>query len=296
MSAQQNIYQNSLQLSLKNKQEEVETRKIIIKEQEKKIRQEIKKAEIQLKKIKNSKNKRSVTDEYILLINNTLIKIKAQLIDLQNKIKEFNTIKQLKNSEKSTNKIKFKKLKAELVNLKIKIEELSLFNGSIKQLQILQKKQNSLLDLKQEWLKKDEIKAELERLERYKEQLIAEININDKKIADILNENENIKNKLIDEIRESLVIIKSLMKNIKTKDNLVSDLKTNIISVNKNIEEKRIKIQRTLDAIVNLQNWRDSSWRRVIVVLTINLFCSKKRVINKRGSITMLSIIFINCL
>lgn len=126
MSAQQNIYQNSLQLSLKNKQKEVETRKIIIKEQEKKIRQEIKKAEIQLKKIKNSKNKRSVTDEYILLINNTLIKIKAQLIDLQNKIKEFNTIKQLKNSEKSTNKIKFEKLKAELVNLKIKIEELSL--------------------------------------------------------------------------------------------------------------------------------------------------------------------------
>ncbi len=91
-----------------------------------------------------------------IFYNNTLIKIKAQLIDLQNKIKKYNTIKQLKNSEKSTNEIKFEKLKTELVNLKIKIEELSLFNGSIKQLpqdlKILQKKQNSLL--KQEWLKK----------------------------------------------------------------------------------------------------------------------------------------------
>lgn len=31
-----------------------------------------------------------------------------------------------------------------------------------------------------------------------------------------------------------------------------------------------------------MQNWRDSIWRRVIAVLTIGLFCSKKSVINKR--------------
>lgn len=212
----------------------------------------------------------------------------------------------MKNSEKSINEIRFKKLRKELVDLKIKIEESPLFDGILKQLKqdlkIIQEKQNSLLNLKQELLRKDKIKEELQGLEdlinllkqkekievdlqslkRYNEQLIEEININHKKIEDILNENESVKNKLIDEIQESQLIVKSLMKHIETKNNLISDLNTNIKIVDKNLDEKRIKIRQSLDIIVNLQNWRDSIWRRVIVVLTIGLFCSKKSVINKR--------------
>lgn len=72
-----------------------------------------------------------------------------------------------------------------------------------------------------------------------------------------MNDNESINNKLNDEIQTIQLKIKSLINNIEIKDNLILDLKTNIEIIDKNIEQKSVEIQQSID-IINLQNWSDS--------------------------------------
>lgn len=129
----------------------------------------IKKAEIKLKKIKSSEDKSSFIDEYISPITDELINIKEELINLQIKTEKYKNLEEIKKSEKNLNKIRLEKLRRELVTLKMEIEKSPLFNGSLKQLnqdlEILQEEKNSLLSLKQELLRKDKIKEELQYLE-----------------------------------------------------------------------------------------------------------------------------------
>lgn len=65
-------------------------------------------------------------------------------------------------------------------------------------------------------------------------------------MQDILNDNESINNKLIDEIQTIQLKIKSLINHIETKENLIFVLKTDIEVIDKNIEQKSVKIQQSL--------------------------------------------------
>lgn len=128
---------SSLSELIKN-QQQVVAEKVKIEERERKIIQEIKKAEIKLKKIKNSEDKSSFIDE--------LIKIKEELINLQIKTEKYKNLEEIRKSEKSFSKIKLEKVRRDLVTLKMEIEKSPLFNGSLKQLnqdlEILQEEKN----------------------------------------------------------------------------------------------------------------------------------------------------------
>ncbi|WJG71317.1 hypothetical protein [Spiroplasma ixodetis] len=60
------------------------------------------------------------------------------------------------------------------------------------------------------------------------------------------------------------------------KNNSISRLKKEIESNEKNINSKIKNVQNIVQNIQIMQNWRDSIWCRIIVVLTFGIFCNYK--------------------
>ncbi|WP_338973829.1 hypothetical protein [Spiroplasma endosymbiont of Tricholauxania praeusta] len=165
----------------------------------------------------------------------------------------------------------------------------------------LQEEKTKILNLKKEILKKEELKAELqsleklialikqkseieleiERLEKNKEQLTTEIDVNNGQIQSIFNDNETSKEQLITKIDEINLNIKTLNDNIDAKTNSISCLEKEIKSNEENISLKLKDSENIFQNIIVLQDWRDSIWRRVISLLTFGIFCNYKSVQKK---------------
>ncbi|WP_342272790.1 hypothetical protein [Spiroplasma endosymbiont of Acasis viretata] len=197
-----------------------------------------------------------------------------------------------RNLDRVDNRRTLERIRNELFNLKKIIQESSFFNGSLKALKEnmtkLQEEKTKILNLKKEILKKEELKVELqsleklialikqkseieleiERLEKNKEQLTTEIDVNNGQIQSIFNDNETSKEQLITKIDEINLNIKTLNDKIDAKTNSISRLEEEIESNDKDINLK-------------VKDWRDSNWRRVIAILTFGIFCSYKSVQKK---------------
>ncbi|WJG71488.1 hypothetical protein [Spiroplasma ixodetis] len=152
----------------------------------------------------------------------------------------------------------------DLLNSRIQIQEEEL------ELEIKDKKLVELISQKRE------IELEIQKLEKYQQQLVIKIVDNNNQMQTILNDNKSFKNQLIIKIDEINSNIKTLQDNIYIKNNSISRLKKEIESNEKNINSKIKDVQNIIQNIQIMQKWRDSIWRRIIVVLTFGIFCSYK--------------------
>lgn len=203
------------------------------------VLKELQLAATKLIKIKNSEDKSSFINEYILPLTNDLKQITNFLNPCQQQPQQ---------------------LEAALVDLKKEIEI---------ELQRLEKLINLLKQ-------KAKIAAELQILKNDKQNLITAINFNDKAIKNILNNNEKTITELTNKVKASELNIKVLANNIEINLNLIAKLESNIKTINENIKVLLIKINDFNAIINNLENWSNSIWRRLINILTIGFFCNKK--------------------
>ncbi|WP_174481246.1 hypothetical protein [Spiroplasma endosymbiont of Danaus chrysippus] len=265
----------------------------------------LKKAESQLRNIKDSEDKKTFIEQYVNQMTDKLKAVNENIYTLEVESKETDKDIKNRNLDKVDNRRTLERIRNELFNLKEIIQESSFFNGSLKALKEnmtkLQEEKTKILNLKKEILKKEELKVELqslenlialikqkseieleiERLEKNKEQLTTDIDANKGQIQSILNDNESSKEQLITKIDEINLNIKTLNDNIDAKTNLISCLEKEIKSNEENISLKLKDLENIFQNIIVLQDWRDSIWRRVISLLTFGIFCNYKSVQKK---------------
>lgn len=265
----------------------------------------LKKAESQLRNIKDSEDKKTFIEQYVNQMTDKLKAVNEYIYTLEVESKETDKDIKNRNLDKVDNRRTLERIRNELFNLKEIIQESSFFNGSLKALKEnmtkLQEEKTKILNLKKEILKKEELKAELqslenlialikqkseieleiERLEKNKEQLTTDIDANKGQIQSILNDNESSKEQLITKIDEINLNIKTLNDNIDAKTNSISCLEKEIKSNEENISLKLKDSENIFQNIIVLQDWRDSIWRRVISLLTFGIFCNYKSVQKK---------------
>ncbi|MBP1527134.1 MAG: hypothetical protein H9Q66_04290 [Spiroplasma ixodetis] len=265
----------------------------------------LKKAESQLRNIKDSEDKKTFIEQYVNQMTDKLKAVNENIYTLEVESKETDKDIKNRNLDKADNRRTLERIRNELFNLKEIIQESSFFNGSLKALKEnmtkLQEEKTKILNLKKEILKKEELKAELqslenlialikqkseieleiERLEKNKEQLTTDIDANKGQIQSILNDNESSKEQLITKIDEINLNIKTLNDNIDAKTNSISCLEKEIKSNEENISLKLKDSENIFQNIIVLQAWRDSIWRRVISLLTFGIFCNYKSVQKK---------------
>ncbi|WP_338959165.1 hypothetical protein [Spiroplasma endosymbiont of Tiphia femorata] len=265
----------------------------------------LKKAESQLRNIKDSEDKKTFIEQYVNQMTDKLKAVNENIYTLEVESKETDKDIKNRNLDKVDNRRTLERIRNELFNLKEIIQESSFFNGSLKALKEnmtkLQEEKTKILNLKKEILKKEELKAELqslenlialikqkseieleiERLEKNKEQLTTDIDANKGQIQSILNDNESSKEQLITKIDEINLNIKTLNDNIDAKTNSISCLEKEIKSNEENISLKLKDSENIFQNIIVLQDWRDSIWRRVISLLTFGIFCNYKSVQKK---------------
>lgn len=265
----------------------------------------LKKAESQLRNIKDSEDKKTFIEQYVNQMTDKLKAVNENIYTLEVESKETDKYIKNRNLDKIDNRRTLERIRNELFNLKEIIQESSFFNGSLKALKEnmtkLQEEKTKILNLKKEILKKEELKAELqslenlialikqkseieleiERLEKNKEQLTTDIDANKGQIQSILNDNESSKEQLITKIDEINLNIKTLNDNIDAKTNSISCLEKEIKSNEENISLKLKDSENIFQNIIVLQAWRDSIWRRVISLLTFGIFCNYKSVQKK---------------
>ncbi|MBP1525696.1 MAG: hypothetical protein H9Q65_03740 [Spiroplasma ixodetis] len=265
----------------------------------------LKKAESQLRNIKDSEDKKTFIEQYVNQMTNKLKAVNENIYTLEVESKETDKDIKNRNLDKVDNRRTLERIRNELFNLKEIIQESSFFNGSLKALKEnmtkLQEEKTKILNLKKEILKKEELKVELqslenlialikqkseieleiERLEKNKEQLTTDIDANKGQIQSILNDNESSKEQLITKIDEINLNIKTLNDNIDAKTNSISCLEKEIKSNEENISLKLKDSENIFQNIIVLQAWRDSIWRRVISLLTFGIFCNYKSVQKK---------------
>ncbi|WP_458258324.1 hypothetical protein [Spiroplasma endosymbiont of Dactylopius coccus] len=265
----------------------------------------LKKAESQLRNIKDSEDKKTFIEQYVNQMTDKLKAVNENIYTLEVESKETDKDIKNRNLDKAGNRRTLERIRNELFNLKEIIQESSFFNGSLKALKEnmtkLQEEKTKILNLKKEILKKEELKAELqslenlialikqkseieleiERLEKNKEQLTTDIDANKGQIQSILNDNESSKEQLITKIDEINLNIKTLNDNIDAKTNSISCLEKEIKSNEENISLKLKDSENIFQNIIVLQAWRDSIWRRVISLLTFGIFCNYKSVQKK---------------
>ncbi|WP_342267169.1 hypothetical protein [Spiroplasma endosymbiont of Villa modesta] len=265
----------------------------------------LKKAESQLRNIKDSEDKKTFIEQYVNQMTDKLKAVNEYIYTLEVESKETDKDIKNRNLDKVDNRRTLERIRNELFNLKEIIQESSFFNGSLKALKEnmtkLQEEKTKILNLKKEILKKEELKVELqslenlialikqkseieleiERLEKNKEQLTTDIDANKGQIQSILNDNESSKEQLITKIDEINLNIKTLNDNIDAKTNSISCLEKEIKSNEENISLKLKDSENIFQNIMVLQDWRDSIWRRVISLLTFGIFCNYKSVQKK---------------
>ncbi|WP_338979600.1 hypothetical protein [Spiroplasma endosymbiont of Lasioglossum malachurum] len=240
----------------------------------------LKKAESQLRNIKDSEDKKTFIEQYVNQMTDKLKAVNEYIYTLEVESKETDKDIKNRNLDKVDNRRTLERIRNELFNLKEIIQESSFFNGSLKALKEnmtkLQEEKTKILNLKKEILKKEELKAELQSLEN----LIALI----KQKSEIELEIERLeknKEQLITKIDEINLNIKTLNDNIDAKTNSISCLEKEIKSNEENISLKLKDSENIFQNIIVLQDWRDSIWRRVISLLTFGIFCNYKSVQKK---------------
>ncbi|WP_338976207.1 hypothetical protein [Spiroplasma endosymbiont of Monopis laevigella] len=265
----------------------------------------LKKAESQLRNIKDSEDKKTFIEQYVNQMTDKLKAVNEYIYTLEVESKETSKDIKNRNLDRVDNRRTLERIRNELFNLKKIIQESSFFNGSLKALKEnmtkLQEEKTKILNLKKEILKKEELKVELqsleklialikqkseieleiERLEKNKEQLTTEIDVNNGQIQSIFNDNETSKEQLITKIDEINLNIKTLNDKIDAKTNSISRLEEEIESNDKDINLKVKDSENIFQNLLLLQDWRDSNWRRVIAILTFGIFCSYKSVQKK---------------
>ncbi|WP_342260908.1 hypothetical protein [Spiroplasma endosymbiont of Notiophilus biguttatus] len=296
-------YLQSLSLKLEEleiKKQDIFEKQVNFESERKQLEDILKKAESQLRNIKDSEDKKTFIERYVNQMTDKLKAVNENIYALELESEETGKDIKNRNLDRVDNRRTLERIGNELFNLKEIIQESSFFNGSLKALKEsmikLQEEKTKILNLKKEELKaelqslenlivlikqKSEIELEIERLEKDKEQLTTNIAANNRQIQSILNDNESSKEQLITKIDEMNLNIKTLNDNIYAKTNSISRLEEEIESNDKDINLKLKDSENIFQNIIVLQDWRDSIWRRVIALLTFGIFCSYKSVQKK---------------